>query len=402
MVQQTSRPLWQRLLLGAFSLLLATVIWVPCLHLLFAPDLAQYISAQGVPEKARAMAARHLELWQDPALRAGEINKMRARNAEWDFMGRTFLVLALSNMGLREPAHAADYLAVMDTIITETLRLEKEYGIYFFLMDYARHSNFASDPPRSLFVDGEIAIMLGARRLLAEKTEYQPQFAERVKAMVAYMNNSPVLSGESYPNECWMFCNSVALAAIRMSDVLDATDHSDFIAGWLRTARTKLTHQETGMLISSYTRDGMHLDGPEGSSIWMASHCLQTVDPRFASEQYQLARQRLAVTILGFGYAREWPAGHENAMDIDSGPIIPVLEASAGASGLAFLGATTFGDRQYLSELLTSLQFAGFPVRRDGKLQYAASNQVGDSVLLYALVQGPLWEKILPKSKEKN
>ena len=56
-------------------------------------------------------------------MRSVEIAKMRASNAEWDFMGRTFLVLALANMSLREPASQPQYLTIMDTIIEETLRL---------------------------------------------------------------------------------------------------------------------------------------------------------------------------------------------------------------------------------------------------------------------------------------
>jgi hypothetical protein len=37
---------------------------------------------------------------------------------------------------------------------------------------------------------------------------------------------------------------------------------------------------------------------------------------------------------------------------------------------------------------VTTLQFAAFPSEHDGQLRYSASNQVGDAVLLYALVQG--------------
>ena len=67
---------------------------------------------------------------------------MRASNAEWDFMGRTYLVLALCNMALTEPARQDRYLGVVDAIIDETLRLDESKGIYFFLMDYARAGAF--------------------------------------------------------------------------------------------------------------------------------------------------------------------------------------------------------------------------------------------------------------------
>ena len=43
-------------------------------------------------------------------------------------------------------------------IIDETMRLEKENGIYYFLMDYARSGSFVARQARSLFQDGEIAL----------------------------------------------------------------------------------------------------------------------------------------------------------------------------------------------------------------------------------------------------
>ena len=81
-------------------------------------------------------------------------------------------------------------------------------------------------------------------------------------------------------------------------------------------------------------------------------------------------------------------------MDVDSGPVIPLLGASASASGLAIMAAAAFDDVEYLSSLLTSLECAGFPAERDGMLRYQASNPVGDAVLLYAMTEGPLWSLV--------
>ena len=58
------------------------------------------------------------------------------------------------------------------------------------------------------------------------------------------------------------------------------------------------------------------------------------------------------------------------------------------------MGARAFNDRDYLSALLTTLNYGGFPVRRQGRLRYCASNQVGDAVLLYSMVLGPLWQEV--------
>jgi len=214
--------------------------------------------------------------------------------------------------------------------------------------------------------------------------------------MVAQMEQSPVLSAESYPDECWTFCNTIALAAIALGDQLDGTDHSALIDGWLAVAKERLVDPDTGLLVSSYTVDGRHLDGPEGSSIFMAAHSLRVIDPAFAEDQYWRARGELGFSIAGFGFAREWPRSWRGPVDIDSGPTVPVIGANAGASGQALVGAAAFGDDEYLEELLASLRLAGFPTRRGDARTYAASNHVGDAVILYALVQGPLWERAAP------
>jgi hypothetical protein len=163
---------------------------------------------------------------------------------------------------------------------------------------------------------------------------------------------------------------------------------------WLERAKEKLVEPTTGMLGSSFTWSGLPLDGPEGSTIWMSAHMLQIVDADFAEDQYRRARRELGRTILGFGVAREWPVSKRGDTDIDSGFVVPVVDASAGSSGLALLGAAAFRDGEWLRALLTSLEFAAFPSRRGGKLRYRASNQVGDAVLLYARIVGPLWAEV--------
>jgi hypothetical protein len=382
---------WGALIL---ALLAAAAIWLPILHVPFSPDLATFRVPAGISPAAHALAARHLTAWSSPDLRDPETQTMRSSNPEWDFMERTFLVLSLANMSLRDPLLAPKYLPVMDRIIDDTIRIEQEQGKYHFLMNYAQAGHFRSTTGRSMFEDGEIALMLAARRLIEDDPERRRLLRERVDLMVKTMSESPVLSGESYPDECWTFCNAVGLSAIRIADLLDQTDHGPLIQRWLETARRKLVDQSTGMLVSSYSFSGEPYDGPEGSSIWMVAHCLQILDPEWATDQYARARRELGKTLLGFGYAREWPSSWQGPADVDSGPIVPILGASAGSSGLALLGAAAFGDNTFLSALLTSLNYGAFPEQKNGQLRFRASNAVGDAVLLYACVLGPAWEKV--------
>jgi len=373
------------------ALLLATVVWLPAVSLPFRP--AEDDLRGGA--RARALAARQLALWEGAdAGRRGALEQMRVTNPEWDFMGRTFVVMALGNLALGEPDERRRHLAVMDAVIDDTLRLEAERGMHHFLLPYARRAPFEQRPARSLFVEGEIAMMLAVRQLVEERPELRAPLRERTERLASRMEGGPVLSGESYPDECWTFCNTMALGALRVADASLGTDRSDLARRWVEMARARLVDERTGLLVSSYTWRGEHLDGPEGSSIFFAAHALELVDAGFARDQYDRARRELGQELLGFGWAREWPRGGRQVFaDVDSGPIVPVVGASDGASGMAILGAASFDDGPWLRSLVTTLDFAAFPVEEDGGLAYAASNQVGDAVLLLALVQGPLWER---------
>ncbi len=395
-------PLRRRLIPGVVSLIAATTVWLPCLHFLYWSSLPPPKNDFEVEPLATRLAAQQLYLWTDAESRQRELAKMRGSNAEWDFMGRTFLVVALANRSLRHPEQKAACLEVMDRIIDETLKTEQERGMYHFLMPYARNRPFVMQPPRSLFLDGEMALMLASRRLVAEKEAYREPLRQRVEEMVRRMEAGPVLCAESYPDECWMFCNSAALAAVRMSDRLDGTDHTAFFHRWLQMAKQKLVDPGTGLLVSSFTLDGQPKDGPEGSSIWMTAHCLQLIDEDFAADQYRRARKELGREVLGFGYAREWPVSWVGPEDVDSGPVVPILGVSAGSSGLAFLGARAFDDRAYFRGLQASVDFAAFPSEHEGRLRYCAGNQVGDAVLLYAAVLGPLWDEVRKKPVEAS
>lgn len=379
------RELW----LGLASLGLAFAVWLPALRWFHDPPA----------DAAQALAAGQLRLWTEPDLRAREVERMRRGNAEWDFMGRTFLGLGLLNLALREPARQAECLAAVDAILEETLRLEAAHGQTHFLLPYGRAGPFRDPAGRSLFVDGELLLLAAGRRLVAEHEPLRALVAERAAACRAALERGPILCGESYPDECWTFCNAAALAGLRLADALERTDHAPLARRWVASARQHLVDPASGLLVSSFRWDGRTLDGPEGSSLWFAIHALWLVDEPFAREQYAAGRALLGRELLGFGWAREWPParpgapGHAAREDVDSGPIVPLLEASASSSGLALLAAASAGDEAWLTALRRSLELGGFPLREGGGLRYAASNQVGDAVLLYALLQGPLWAR---------
>jgi hypothetical protein len=220
---------------------------------------------------------------------------------------------------------------------------------------------------------------------------------DRLRLIEERLRANPLVAMESYPDECWSYDHAVALAAFKLADKLDGTDHSALCRDWVAIARSRLVDTKTGLLLSAYSLKGSVIYGPEGSTIWMAAHCLQVVDKDFAEDQYRRARKELGRAVCGFGYGLEWPASWEGPMDVDSGMVVPGLGVSAGSSGMAFIAASSFHDWDYLQTLNSTLEMAAFPLRKRGMLQYRASNAVGDAALLYSAVLGPLWERIEQK-----
>jgi hypothetical protein len=369
--------MWIRIARLGMCLAIATALWLPTLHLWFGP------------RDPAPLVTRQLELWRSPP----DFADLRRTNPEWDLMARMFDVLAFANLALDEPARRAEYLAAIDRIIDDTVRAEREHGMQYFLLPYWRRSAFVDREGRSLFVDGELAMMLAARQLVERDPSRLALLDERVVRVTGQIERSPLLVGESYPDEVWLFCNAVALAAVRLRDAAAGKpgEHDALMQRWVASARTYLVDDRTGLLVSKATLAGVAQDGPEGSTIWLVADMLLLVDRDFATDQYQRARRELRGELWGFSWAREWPASWPGREDIDSGPTIPIVGANAGSSGLALIAARAFHDDDFTRGLLTSLDLAGFPIGG----HYAAGNQLADSVILYAVASGPLWERVV-------
>ncbi len=366
------------------------------LSLLFLLHLVEPAPAPEFPPEASRIFARFEALWQAPDVLAIELEAIRAQNPEWDFMHRTFLVLGAVNLALGDGIDDARALRLVDQVIDDTLKQEEVGGVHHFLMPYSKFGEWVAQPPRSLFVDGEIAMMLAARRILKDSPRHRALFQSRAETISRRMAPHPTRSAESYRDEGWTFCNAIALVALRTGDLLDGTDHGPLIAAWLEAAKRLLTDEASGLLISAYTLEGEPTSsgaGPEGSTIWLVAHMLQVGAPEVAAEQYARARKALGRTLMGLGWSLEWLPAAGTEPDIDSGGLVPGILASTSASGLALIASRAFGDEAWHAALRRSLAFAG-PTEEDGLLYYAASNLVGDAVILYGLVNGPLWEAL--------
>ena len=342
--------------------------------------------------RAQDILSEQVDAWESADGVPESYAQMRGINAEWDFMGRTFMVLSLANLALEHPADADELVGMMDALIEDTVDAEARHGQKHFLMPYGRHGGWKGSG-RSLFVDGEVALMMTARRVV-DPDRWGPELRPRIDTLATDLEAEAL--AESYPDEGWLFCHSMALAALRLHDHVEGTDHSGLAADWVERAEAELVDPDTGLLVSSFTRDGQWLDGPEGSSIFLSATNLALIDEDLAQAQYDLAARELGGNLVGFGYAREWPRSWNGPVDVDSGPIVPIIDASPSASGFFLLASRAFDDRGNHRRLVRALDAADAVIAMDPEMAAMADNPVGDAVLLYAFTFGPLWAEVGP------
>lgn len=340
----------------------------------------------------RLLAAQEAA-WTDPARREATIASLRRGNPEWDLMWRTFTVLSVLDVAVERPEQEDRWLALADDIIADTIAQEA-HGHGHFLLGYATFGPWRDPARRSVFVDGEIALMLGARRLVRDDPAVAALHRERVALVERAFDAAPRGLPESYPNEVWLFCVTNALVSLRMQDVLDGTDHNPTIDRFVAQARTELVDPASGLLGSEFTADAGALDGTEGSSVWLVATNLLLLDEPLARRQYEGATAALGHSLLGLGWANEWGAGWGGVVDIDSGPIVPVLGASPSSSGFALVASRAFGDARRHRPFVRGLRAADLLLVADPRLAAMAEAPMGDAIILHGLTAGPVWDRV--------
>jgi len=351
--------------------------------------------AAGPTAAARADALRNSQVRAWSADREHTVAALHAANPEFDLMWRLFTVLAACDHALAKPEEATRWLAMADELIIDTVAAADTRGQRHFLLSYADDRPWVRPEAGSLFVDGEIALMIAARRAVRD----EPWLAAAGERWTARVEQDLALAGdgfpESYPDEAWAFCMTSGLLALRFHDHATGSDHSTTIRHWTHRLATDGVDPSTLLIGSDWRSDGRALDGTEGSSIWWVSTGLLLLDPELAAAQYEGARTDLIGGLPSLAWSREWP-GEAQASDIDSGPVVPFFDASPAASGFALVAARAHGDQPTTARLERALRAADALLVLDPRLANMAEAPMGDAIVLLGLGFGPLWEQVGP------
>ena len=352
---------------------------------------AWFTTGPSVAERAQQLRSAQHDRWSSD--RDAMVTGLQAANPEFDLMWRLFAVLAACDRAIAAPDEAELWLAFADDVIQDTLTTVASNSQRHFLLPYADHSPWVQPEAGSLFVDGEIALMIAARRAVDDTPWHQEAGQHWVARVQADLDAAGDGWPESYPDEAWAFCLTNALLALRMHDHVEGTDHSPTLRHWTDRLATAGLDPSTGLIGSDWRADGTSLDGTEGSSIWWVSTGLLLLDPTLADTQYDGAHAELVGGLPGLAWSREWP-GQAQLSDIDSGPVVPFFDASPAASGFALVAARAHGDHATLRRLERALRAADALLVLDPRLAHMDEAAMGDAIVQLGLGFGPLWSQV--------
>jgi hypothetical protein len=170
--------------------------------------------------------------------------------------------------------------------------------------------------------------------------------------------SSPFLA--SYRGQSWPVDNVVAIAALRRADQVTGADHGSLIDRWKDRALT-LADPTTGLLPHrTDALTGNALGGTRATSQSIIQRFWPLIDPAGAPAAYARYRELFVTTTLGLAGIREYPAGTDGPGDVDSGPLI--LGVSASASVVTAGAALGHGDEGLAAALLHEVDVFGLPV----------------------------------------
>lgn len=386
---QTIRQFGRRLYIGCVALLsLALLI----------PNLRLYRPSIYSTNRTEADVVPQLNFVGD-ALRHNAGERMQRLFPEGFFFTHVLYGLTWVEMGLTAQPGTAHHTQALREARWSLQQLDSPAGRAPFLG--------ATNPPLGVFYVGWSTWLRGGILKLQPSDQRDVAEIERFVMDCALLaeafdhSTTPFLA--AYPHQAWPVDSVVAIAGLRLHDTLLPTRFKQTIDGWLSRAQSRLD-PATGLLphqVDSIT--GQMLQGARGSSQSLLLRFLPEVDAPWASEQYRLFRQQFVTTQFGVPAVREYPLGIDGEGDVDSGPLI--FGISASATVVALGAARVNGDQELSQALVQAIDAAGMPLSWNGQKWYGFGQvPVGDAFLAWAKAARPTdesvaasdWQPIVP------
>jgi hypothetical protein len=301
-------------------------------------------------------------------------------DGEWRMITEQMTALGLGQLVLERSERRAEYLPV---IARSVERLLKEDVTAFGGDAWGRRGFDDLDSDRGHAYLGYTNMAFGMLRLLDPDAAIGLLHDRVTAALARRLALAPHAAIETYPGETYPADIAAVAASIALHDRATTQRHRSLLERWLGAFIERYVDPSSGLLYQSVDAGSGKPFGParaSGSAI--AIYFLSFVDDDAARQIFgAVARQR--TSFLGFGGIEEYPDGVDGPGDIDSGPL--VFGVSASASAFALAGARLYGEASLMTELLRTASLVGMPTETDGRLRFVNGGSIGNAIVLAAL-----------------
>jgi hypothetical protein len=209
------------------------------------------------------------------------------------------------------------------------------------------YRNIDSDEGRSVF-SKELSLPYGAfyngwrNYILGRKLEIERAAHRKVSDEMAFRNYCDSIASAiateqnylaSYPFGTWPTDEVMCVASLAIHDRLYTPLYDTIINNWVQKVKGSL--DANGLIPHQVdARSGEIIDPARGSSMSFMLIFLKDIDREFASDQFETYKKHFLDFRFGLPGVLEYPKGTTGYADVDSGPVILKMGASATIVGL--------------------------------------------------------------------
>lgn len=254
---------------------------------------------------------------------------------------------------------------------------------------------FAPDlpPGHGMFYSGWRNHLQAGIALLTEDERELVQLRSRCDALVQALTSSaawPWLA--SYHNQVWPCDAPPGIHAMCVYDEVAAEGrYADFVARWISAVARNLDPEYQMIPHVADPGSGLPLSPPRGTSQTIILRFIADIDPEFASEQYGRFQTHFQDRVFGVPSVLEYPHGTKGLGDVDSGPLIAGVSASATVVGMGV--AQIYGDHEVSRAMSQFSEAIGFSLGIDKRRYLGGVLPVGDAFAVHATTARPWLRK---------
>jgi hypothetical protein len=261
--------------------------------------------------------------------------------------------------------------------------------------------NAQSPLPYGAFYNGWLTYLVGNYIETVGVKDADPQllafFKNHCTAIATEISKTDLPYLESYKGQAWPADNILCLASLSLHDRLLPPQYKSTISTWLVRIKGKLD-AKTGMIPHCFSLyDTFGVQGVRGSSQSLIHCFLPAIDSAFAREQFASYKNSFIQYKLGLPAIREYPLDTEGGGDVDSGPII--WDVGASASIVAIKAMAENHDFPLYTSIRNTIEGLGVPIEIvDSKFYLGNQLPVADAFIAWSNAKNCTYHAVQKRS----